>query len=50
MVNEVISFDDDDKGSCINALEKIKDKYKKEEIIFCNGGDRNKKKIYLKWK
>ena len=45
MVNEVISFDDDDKGSCINALEEIKDKYKKEEIIFCNGGDRNKKNI-----
>ena len=45
MVNEVLSFNDDDKGSCINALEKIKDKFKGNEIIFCNGGDRNKKNI-----
>jgi len=44
-VDEVISFDDDDYGSCINALEKIKDKYPNDEIIFCNGGDRNKSNI-----
>ena len=44
-VDEVIAFDDDDYGSCINALEKIKDKYPNDEIIFCNGGDRNKSNI-----
>ena len=41
MVDEVIGFDDDQSGSCINALEEIKSKYKDDEIIFCNGGDRN---------
>ena len=44
-VDEVITFDDDSAGSCINALEKIKDKYPDETIIFCNGGDRTKKNI-----
>lgn len=39
-VDEVITFNDDDAGSCINALEKIKAKYPDETIIFCNGGDR----------
>ena len=36
-VDEVITFDDDAAGSCINALEKIKDKYPNDTIIFCNG-------------
>ncbi len=44
-VDEVIIFDDDDIGSCKDALEKIKTKYPNEEIIFCNGGDRNKDNI-----
>jgi len=44
-VDEVITFKDDKNGSCIDALEKIKDKYPNEEIIFCNGGDRNKDNI-----
>ena len=38
------SFEDDDTGSCIDALEKIKKKYPKDKIIFCNGGDRDKDK------
>ncbi len=45
MVNEVIAFEDDDKGSCINALTSIQKKFPKDEIIFCNGGDRTKKNI-----
>ena len=44
-VNEVLSFEDDEAGSCINALEKIKDKFPDNEIIFCNGGDRGKENI-----
>ena len=44
-VDEVITFNDDAAGSCINALEKIKAKYPDETIIFCNGGDRNKDNI-----
>ena len=45
MVDEVIGFKDDDKGSCINALESVLKKYKNDEIIFCNGGDRNNDNI-----
>lgn len=45
MVDEVIGFKDDDKGSCISALERILKKFKNDEIIFCNGGDRNKDNI-----
>ena len=44
-VDEVIDFDDDTKGSCINALEKIKKQYPNDEIFFANGGDRNDKNI-----
>jgi cytidyltransferase-like protein len=44
-VDEVISFEDDEKGSCINALEVIKKTYPNEEIYFANGGDRDKKNI-----
>lgn len=40
-VDDVIYVEDDELGSCINALEAIKDFYPKDEIIFCNGGDRN---------
>ena len=44
-VDEVIDFDDDEMGSCINALKKVKDLYPNDEIYFANGGDRNKKNI-----
>jgi cytidyltransferase-like protein len=40
-VDEVIDFEDDKKGSCINALEKIKNLYPVDKIFFANGGDRN---------
>ena len=40
-VDEVMDFKDDELGSCINVLLTIKQKYSKEHIIFCNGGDRN---------
>ncbi len=40
-VNEVIGFEDDRKGSCINALQKIKNLYPDDKIFFANGGDRN---------
>lgn len=40
-VDKVIDFEDDDIGSCINALKKVKKLYVDDEIIFCNGGDRN---------
>lgn len=44
-VDEVIHFKDDELGSSINALEKIKEKYPNDELIFCNGGDRTKNNI-----
>lgn len=44
-VDEVIDFDDDQKGSCINALESIKKSYPNDEILFANGGDRDDKNI-----
>ena len=44
-VDDVISFEDDALGSCIDALNKTKLKYPDEEILFCNGGDRNKENI-----
>ena len=44
-VDEVLAFEDDDKGSCINALNIIRSRYPKKEIIFCNGGDRSSSNI-----
>jgi cytidyltransferase-like protein len=44
-VDEVVEFEDDDKGSCINGLIDLKTKYPNDQIIFCNGGDRNKANI-----
>ena len=44
-VDEVMGFEDDEKGSCINALNIIKEKYPNDELIFCNGGDRDKNNI-----
>lgn len=43
-VDHVISFDDSD-DSCCDALEKIKKMHKEDQILFCNGGDRNKENI-----
>ena len=45
MVDQVIDFEDDEDGSCALALEKIKDLYPDDEIIFCNGGDRKEGNI-----
>ena len=44
-VDEVIDFEDDVVGSCINGLVAIKKKYPNDNIIFCNGGDRNDSNI-----
>ena len=44
-VDEVIGFKDDEEGSCIDALKSVLMDYKDDEIIFCNGGDRNKNNI-----
>ena len=44
-VDQVIGFEDDNLGSCINALKSIKDMFPNDEIIFANGGDRNKENI-----
>ena len=44
-VDETMDFDDDKYGSCSLGLEKVKKKFPKDEIIFCNGGDRNAKNI-----
>jgi len=40
-VDEVIDFEDDEIGSCINALEKAKVLFPNEDLLFANGGDRN---------
>ena len=44
-VDSVIDFEDDEKGSAINALIKIKEIYPRDDIFFANGGDRNKSNI-----
>ena len=44
-VDEVIDFEDDELGSAKNALRKVKELYPEDNIIFANGGDRNKKNI-----
>ena len=44
-MDEVIDFEDDNMGSCIQALEKIKKQYPNDEIFFANGGDRDDKNI-----
>jgi cytidyltransferase-like protein len=45
VVDEVIDFEDDEDGSCALGLEKIKNLYPNDEIIFCNGGDRKEDNI-----
>lgn len=44
-VDMVLDFEDDDLGSCISGLEKIKRIFPHEQLTFCNGGDRNKENI-----
>jgi cytidyltransferase-like protein len=44
-IDQVIDFKDDDLGSCINGLEKIKSLYPADELFFANGGDRNNSNI-----
>jgi mannose-6-phosphate isomerase-like protein (cupin superfamily) len=44
-VDLVIDFKDDELGSAIDALIKVKEMYPDEELIFANGGDRNKENI-----
>ena len=45
MVDNVISFEDDDTGSAKNALLKVKEMHPNDQIIFANGGDRNQVNI-----
>ena len=44
-VDSVIDFTDDTMGSATNALIKVKEIYPNDEIVFANGGDRNKENI-----
>ena len=45
VVDGVIDFEDDEDGSCTLGLEKIKNLYPNDEIVFCNGGDRKEDNI-----
>tara|TARA_B100001059_G_scaffold226438_1_gene254787 strand:+ start:2484 stop:3260 length:777 start_codon:yes stop_codon:yes gene_type:complete len=45
VVDLVIDFEDDDQGSCSLGLEKVKNLYPDNEIVFCNGGDRKEDNI-----
>lgn len=44
MLDWVIAFDDSD-NSAIQAIQKVKDRYPTDKIIFANGGDRTKDNI-----
>ena len=44
-VSEVVSFNDDEFGSCVDGINKVKHKYPNCNILFCNGGDRLKDNI-----
>jgi cytidyltransferase-like protein len=44
-VTDVVDFEDDVVGSALNGLRKIQMMFPDDEIIFCNGGDRNSKNI-----
>ncbi len=44
-VDDVIDFQDDAAGSATNALLKVKEMYPNEDIVFANGGDRDKENI-----
>ena len=45
MVDKVIDFDDGNKQKFAFSSRKIKKSYPDDQIIFCNGGDRNKSNI-----
>lgn len=45
VVDHVYSFEDDEFGSCINGLKKVQQNFPNDEILFCNGGDRNNNNI-----
>ena len=45
LVDSVIEFEDDDKGSACNALIKLKKLNPSDNIVFANGGDRNQTNI-----
>ena len=45
LVDEVIAFEDDENGSCINGLADIQNRFQDDQIIFCNGGDRTSTNI-----
>ena len=38
-IDEVLAFEDDELGSCIKGLKKIRDMYPNTKIVFCNGLD-----------
>ena len=44
-VDKVIDFEDDEIGSCINALDKAKSLFPNDNLLFANGGDRNNTNI-----
>jgi len=44
-VHDVIDFEDDEAGSCINGLKKVQEMYPSDNILFCNGGDRTQENI-----
>ena len=44
-VDLVIDFEDDEHGTATNALNKIKEMFPDDKLIFANGGDRNKENI-----
>ena len=44
MVDEIIEFNDDD-GSSVDVIRRVREKYPNDEIIFANGGDRTQDNI-----
>ena len=48
MIDEVVAFDDDDKGGCINALVSIKQKYHMMKLFFVMAVI-EPIKIFLRW-
>lgn len=44
-VDQVIKNENDEHGTAINGLEEIKKLYPNDNILFCNGGDRNNNNV-----
>lgn len=44
-VDQVIKNENDEHGTAINGLEEIKRRYPADNILFCNGGDRNNNNV-----